>query len=379
MRLEMMGGGQGRFARAVRGQIFLLVAAALAVAAVASGIVPWREVPRVEDGRLLATLAALVLSVEALRSSGALDALVRRAIARFSQARTLTVALVLASGALSAVVTNDVALFVVIPFTVAAARFSDFRVRNAVILEITAANVLGCITPIGNPQNLYLFHRSAMSIPGFLAAMLPFGAVAAGLLGGAVLILEPSRAITRVDAAAGPVEGHLAAWGGAGIVLVLASLAGGIPAWLPLAAILPALFPLARRGGSAASLAIVPLFFFVFIDMAAIGSLDFRRVFLAVPLPAGTRLYLSGLLFSQGISNVPAAVLLTPFAEGRWRTLLYAVNAGGCGTLVASLANLLGWQIYLRERGPDPVYLPRFHAVSFAFLLALGVAAFLLV
>jgi Na+/H+ antiporter NhaD/arsenite permease-like protein len=371
--------GRGRFARAFRGQIFLLVAAALAVAAVASGMVPWRTIPRVEDGRLLATLASLVLSVEALRSSGALDALVRRAIARFSQARTLTLALVLASGALSAVVTNDVALFVVVPFTVAAARFSDFRVRNAVILEITAANVLGCMTPIGNPQNLFLFHRAGMSIPGFLGAMLPFGAVAAALLGGAVLILEPSRRITRVEAAAERVEGYLAAWGAAGILLVLASIAGWLPTWLPLAAIVPVLLLLARRGASAASLAIVPLFFFVFIDMAAVGSLDFRRVFLSIPLPAGTRLYLAGLLFSQGISNVPAAVLLAPLTEGRWRTLLYAVNAGGCGTLVASLANLLGWQIYLRERGPDPVYLPRFYAVSFAFLLALGVAAFLLV
>lgn len=369
----------GRFRSALSSQAFLAVAGTLAVAAVASGVVPWRDVPRVEDGRLLATLASLVLSVEALRSSGALDALVRRAIARFSRARTLTVALVLASGALSAVVTNDAALFVVVPFTVAAARVSDFRVRNAVILEITAANVLGCMTPIGNPQNLFLFHRSGMSIPGFLRAMLPFGAVAAALLGAAVLILEPSRRITRVEAAARPVEGLLAAWGTAGILLVLASIGGWLPPWVPLAAVAPAAIPAARRGPLAASLAIVPLFFFVFIDMAAVAALDFRRLFGAIPMPPGPRLYLAGVLLSQGISNVPAAVLLSSFAQGRWRTLLYAVNAGGCGTLVASLANLLGWQIYLRERGPDAVYLPRFYAVSFAFLGALGVAAFLLV
>ena len=362
---------------------FLLVAAGLAVAAVGSGLVPWRDVPRIEDGRLLATLFSLVFSVEALRSSGALDALVRRTISRFARARTLTAALVAATGALSAVVTNDVALFVVVPFTVAASRFSDFRVRNAVILEITAANLLGCVTPIGNPQNLFLFHRSGMTIPGFLVAMFPFGAVAAALLGAAVLILEPARPITPVDASPPGVEGFLAFWGAAGIALVLASIAGAIPPWLPLAAVVPAAFPLARRGSGAASLAaglsIVPLFFFVFIDMAAVAALDFRRVFAAIPLPAGPRLFASGLLFSQGISNVPAAVLLAPFAAGRWRTLLYAVDAGGCGTLVASLANLLGWQIYLRERGPDSVYLPRFYAVSFAFLGAMGVAAFLLV
>jgi Na+/H+ antiporter NhaD/arsenite permease-like protein len=369
----------GRLRSALGGQAFLGIAALVAAAVVAAGIVPWRDVPRVEDGRLLATLASLVLSVEALRSSGALDALVRRAISRFSRARSLTFALVLASGALSSVVTNDVALFVVIPVTVAAARLSDFRVRNAVILEITAANVLGCVTPIGNPQNLFLFHRSGMSIPGFLGAMLPFGLVSAALLGVAVLALEPARPITRVDAEARPLEPYFAAWGAAGVALVLASIAGWLPPWLPLAAIVPAAFPLARRGASAGSLAIVPLFFFVFIDMAAAAALDFRRVFVAIPIPAGPRLFTAGLLFSQAISNVPAAVLLAPFAAGRWRTLLYAVNAGGCGTLIASLANLLGWQIYLRERGPDSVYLPRFLAVSFVFLAVLGMAAFLLV
>jgi Na+/H+ antiporter NhaD/arsenite permease-like protein len=362
----------------IRRNLFLLVAAALSGAAVASGLVRWRDVPRVEDFRLLATLAALVLAVGLLRESGALDFAVARVVVRFTRARTLTAALVVASGVLSALVTNDVALFVVIPFTVAAARYSDFRVRNAVILEVTAANVLGCVSPIGNPQNIFLLHRSGMTIGGFFAAMAPFGAASAAALGAAILLLEPARAITPVERAAPPVTPGAATAGGAGILLVVLSIAGlvspaaalgfGAAAWL----LLPG-----RRVG-AASLAIVPLFFFVFIDMAAIARLDFARFFASIPLAAGPRLYLSGALFSQAISNVPAAVLLAPLAAGKWRTLLYAVNVGGCGTLVASLANLLGWQIYTDERGPDPVYLPRFHRVSCLFLMVLGVAVFLL-
>jgi len=374
-----MGHAWRRFGERARDQLFLIVAGALAVAAVGSGAVPWRRVARVEDSRLLATLAALILSVELLRASGALDFAVRRAIRRFSRARTLTAALVLASGALSAVVTNDVALFVMIPFTVAASRFSDFRVRNAVILEITAANILGCASPIGNPQNLFLLHRSKMTIPAFLTAMAPFLAVSLVLLGTAILVLEPARTITRVERAAPPVAAAGAAAGALGIALVLASIAGFLPPTAALAAAFAAWLLLPGRRGNPASLAIVPLFFFVFIDMAALTSLHFARLFESLPLPPGRRLYLAGALFSQAISNVPAAVLLAPSAAGRWKTLLYAVNAGGCGTLIASLANLLGWQIYSHERGPDPVFLPRFHRVSFAFLAVLGVAAFLLV
>ncbi|HWC65759.1 MAG TPA: SLC13 family permease, partial [Thermoanaerobaculia bacterium] len=245
-----------RFGEAARGQLFLLVTAALAAAAVASGLVPGREIPRIEDGRLLATLAALVLSVELLRASGALDFAVRRAIRRFSHARTLTAALVLASGAISAVVTNDVALFVMIPFTVAASRYSDFRVRNAVILEITAANVLGCFSPIGNPQNLFLFHRSKMTIPAFLAAMAPFFAVSVVLLGAAILILEPARKITPVERAVPPVAPAGAAAGAVGVGLVLASIGGAFPPVAALAVAFLLCLALPGRRGNPASLAI---------------------------------------------------------------------------------------------------------------------------
>ena len=363
----------------LRRNLFLAVAGALSVIAVAAGIVPLRDVPRAEDARLLATLAALVLSVGLLRASGALDFVVRRAIRRFSRARSLTAALVVASGALSAVVTNDVALFVMVPFTVAAARYSDFRVRNAVILEITAANLIGCVSPIGNPQNIFLLHRSGMTIGRFFAVMTPFGAASAVLLAAAILVLEPARAVSPVERAVPAVAPAPAVAGIAGIALVLASIGGVCRPGLALAVAAAAWVAVPRHHGDLSSLAIVPLFFFVFIDMAALSALDFPGFFARLPLPPGPRLYLAGALFSQAISNVPAAVLLAPAAGGRWKTLLYAVNAGGCGTLVASLANLLGWQIYVHERGPDPVYLPRFHRVSFAFLGILGVAIFLLI
>ena len=361
----------------LRSQGFLVVTALLAAAAVVGGLVPPREIPAVEDIRLLATLAALILSVELLRTSGALDAAVQRALRRFSRARSFTTALILASGALSAIVTNDVALFVVVPFTVAAARYSDFRVRNAVILEITAANLLGCLTPIGNPQNLFLFHRSGWGVGAFIGTMAPFCAASAVILGAAVVLLEPARTITRREEAPIPVRRIPAAAGTAGVVLVLLSIARIAPPWLPLAAIAPVAIVWLRGRWNFGSLSIVPLFFFVFIDIAALRAFHFD-FFARLPLAPAPKLYLAGTLFSQAISNVPTAVLLASSAEGRWRLLLYAVNAGGCGTLIASLANLLGWQIYRNERGPDPEYLTRFYRVSFAFLAAVGVAAFLL-
>ena len=73
------------------------------------------------------------------------------------------------------------------------------------------------------------------------------------------------------------------------------------------------------------------------------------------------------------ISNVPAALLLTPFAHGDWRELLYGVNAGGCGTIIASLANLLAWRIYARESGRDPRFILRLTWINVAFLAWIGI------
>lgn len=109
-------------------------------------------------------------------------------------------------------------------------------------------------------------------------------------------------------------------------------------------------------------LSIVPLFFFAFIIVEGLRTFGLR--------PAAG-IYTSAILLSQFISNVPAAILLTPFAEGDWLTLLYGVNAGGCGTIIASLANLLGWRLYIREvHAPDrdPAFFRRLTMLNFAFL-----------
>ena len=148
-----------------------LAAAAIAILLLVTGVVRWSDVA--VDRELLLVLFALLLAVEILRASGYLDLLVKRAMARFRTTRSFGFAMVMFSGVLAMFVTNDVALFVVIPFTVIASRFSDFDVEDAVILEIVAVNLIGCLTALGNPQNLFVYHRAGWNAGQFIAAMLP--------------------------------------------------------------------------------------------------------------------------------------------------------------------------------------------------------------
>jgi Na+/H+ antiporter NhaD/arsenite permease-like protein len=344
--------------------ILTLAAAVIAVLLLLTGVARWEDVS--VDAELLLTLFALLLAVEILRASGYLDALVKRAMTRFRTTRSFGLAMVMFSGVLAMFVTNDVALFVVIPFTVIASGFSDFDVEDAVVLEIVAVNLIGCLTPLGNPQNLFVYHHARWNAGEFVLAMLPFVAWCTAGLVAALFLLGPSHAMKRNDVALPDRNPYAAVAGAVCLALVILHVAHAIGAWpVAIAAAVAWVLFLRKR----VDLWIVPLFFFVFIIVAGAAVLGLRF---------GKSLYIAAIALSQLISNVPATILLSPSVDTSWRELLYGANAGGCGTIIASLANLLGWRIYVRESNRDPRFFRRLTAINFAFLAWAGVGGWVI-
>jgi len=338
--------------------LLLLAVALAALAFLVTGRVPLGVAMHAVDVDLLLVLFALLIAVEILRESGWLDYAVAKTTSRFNHTRSFTAMMIVVTGALAALVTNDVTLFIVVPFTIAAGRLTKFDVEDAVILEIVAANLLGCLTPLGNPQNLFVYHRSGWSAAQFVMTMLPFVTLSAIGLAIAVMLL-PRETLSAHDVALPPRNNRAAVAGAITFALVLLEIARIVNGWpAAIAAAISAALFLRRR----VDLSIVPLFFFAFIVVEGL------RTF---PIHARD-IYWTSIAASQLISKVPATVLLTPFANGAWRTLLYGVNAGGCGTIIASLANLLGWRIYVRESGKKGLFW-RLTAVSFAFLVFVAV------
>jgi Na+/H+ antiporter NhaD/arsenite permease-like protein len=342
----------------------------LALAFLLTGRVSVAAAARAIDADLLLLLFALLVTVEILRASGYLDAVVHAAVDRFATTRGFAMALLALSGALAALVTNDVALFVVIPFTIIASRISDFDVEDAVVLEIVAANLIGCLTPLGNPQNLFVFHRSGWSAAHFVGVMLPFVAWSAAGLLAALFILGRSRPIAKTDVARPPRDGRAATAGAICFALVLLEIARVTNAWPAAIAALVAGAVFLRRRLFAIDLSIVPLFFFAFVIVEGLRSLRLEVT--------GGGLYVTSIALSQVISNVPATVLLSPLAGGQWRELLYGVNAGGCGTIIASLANLLGWRLYVRESNRDPRFFRHLTVINAGFLAWAAVGGWVL-
>ena len=369
--------------RALVFERLLLVASGLSAAvALASGRVAPREVPSLLDLRLLALFLVLTIAVELGKVSGLFERLVAAVAARVRSARGLAFGMLAVSGALAAVLTNDVALFLVVPFTMLFRRVTDLELAPLVVLEVAAANVLGCVSPLGNPQNLFLFTRGGFTPAAFFAAQLPWTAAAAVLLAAGVPVLVPRRPLVAPASPASEVHGVLAAGCLVLLAAEVAALFGALDHRIPLALAAAGAVLLGRRVLET-DFSLIFVFAFLFVGIAGLERGRLYQLLDPVRLfgHQSRGLVLSGALLSQVVSNVPAAMLLAPAAAtaAGFRALLYGVNAGGCGTPVSSLANLIGAQLFVREGGRAGAFWRSFLPASAALLVLLVVVSLLLV
>ena len=94
------------------------------------------------------------------------------------------------------------------------------------------------------------------------------------------------------------------------------------------------------------SLLITFVAFFIFIGN--ISSMDVIKNFMINILSSEKSTFISSILSSQFISNVPATMLISAFTP-YYRELLLGVNIGGLGTLIASLASVISYKLYIKE------------------------------
>ena len=117
-------------------------------------------------------------------------------------------------------------------------------------------------------------------------------------------------------------------------------------------------------------------FIFFFIFVGNINNIPAVNTFLS-ELVAG-REVTAGVLLSQIISNVPAAILLSGFTED-YNALLIGVNLGGLGTLIASMASMISYKLYAKTEGASVgKYLAIFTLYNVIFLAILW-GAYLLI
>ena len=164
-------------------EIVLCLAAILSVISMFF-VPPSMEYLEYMDWRVLALLFGLMLVVGGLQSIGTFRYLGLTLLKRIQNARSLSLLLVALCFFSAMLITNDVALLTFVPFAIMILNLANQTrlMIPVIVLQTIAANLGSMLTPIGNPQNLYLY--SAFSIPmgTFLLDMLPLTLISMVLL-----------------------------------------------------------------------------------------------------------------------------------------------------------------------------------------------------
>lgn len=322
------------------------------------------EIPRLIHWQTIAALAGLMLLSSAVQWSGLIDWLARDLLRRLSSERLLACTLCLLAGALAAVITNDVALFLVIPLTLALGKIARLPIVRLVVFQTLAVNAGSSLSPIGNPQNLFLWQTSGSGFFSFIHAMLPLTFPFALTLGTGILIaFRPKKIeLEALPDKRGRVNRRLF-WPTLALYpLFLAAIEFGYA----MEGTLLLLFIYGswqKKRLWQVDWALLLLFVLMFSHLGMLARLSVMQALAGWLLEMPGAAFTGGILLSQLISNVPATIFLQPFTDD-WKTLAWGVNIGGFGLAVGSLANLIALRL-----AKQPGLISQFHFWSIPCLI----------
>ena len=324
---------------------------------------------------VLILLFDLMIITAALSELCVPDVLAVRLIRKCRTKRLLSFVLVFVTFAASMLITNDVALLAFVPLTLIVGKETNTDVLHLVILQTLAANAGSALTPMGNPQNLYLYVHYGIGFTELMLIMAPFVLVSSFLI--VVLLLRESGTPVRPPRSVPELGSRrLIAVYAILFGLTILSVARLIPEETVFVITVLAALVLDPRlfGKVNYSLLITFAAFFVFVGN--ISAVPAVQDCLAGILETPEKTYVVSAAVSQIISNVPAAILLsgfTPHAEA----ILSGVNVGGAGTLVASMASVITYKLYVKKNpGESFRFLKVFTVYGFPFLLVTGAVVY---
>ena len=338
------------------------------------------ERPKLEyiDFAVLSILLSLMLVVAGLKSVSFLDWVACQLLQRCASWRGVVLALVGVTYVSSMFVTNDVALITFVPLALIIGKRLQRDVARVIILQTLAANLGSMVTPPGNPQNLFLYAHYHYTASSFFSVMAVPGILSIIFLGLLIWRGRNEKLALELPELAKPNMLQTA------LLLLLLSLnIGAVLHWLDkavalgitLAFVLASQRRLLREVDY--SLLVTFVGFFVFIGNISQTSLAIYLKQSLLGTAAGT--YLAGAIASQFISNVPAAMLLAGLTSEA-DALLLGVNIGGLGTLIASMASVISYKLFVAEHPYQAgTYLRTFLYYNFAGLALLGALTYVLV
>ncbi|WP_160687836.1 SLC13 family permease [Clostridium sp. C2-6-12] len=305
--------------------------------------------PKLEyiDFQVLILLINLMIVICAFEKLKLLDKIAIKILAKNKSLRGISFVLVGLCFIFSMFITNDVALITFVPLTLIVANKAEFDPIKIIILETLAANIGSSLTPMGNPQNLYLYSFFNIEAITFFKATIYF--VLIGVLWLVMLNYRVSNETLKVDLDKIIIKNKNSVIIFCCLFLIiLLSVFHLFDYRIAFAITIFVSFFIEREIFKQLDYILLLTFVFFFVAIGNLSSMDFINNIMSSLLKSSTSVYFSAIFFSQFISNVPSAILLSQFT-GAWREVLLGVNIGGMGTIIASLASLISYKLYAKE------------------------------
>jgi Na+/H+ antiporter NhaD/arsenite permease-like protein len=336
-------------------------------------------VPKLEyiDFKVLFSLFNLMLVIKALEELKILDKFAVGIVNKCSDYRQVSLILILLCFFSSMLITNDVALITFVPLTLIISRKTYRPMVDTIILQTLAANIGSSLTPMGNPQNLFIFSFYKLTITQFFMTVGVFV-----LLGGVWLYILNFRIkrhniVVELDEVEVKNQRKAFIWIGV-FCVIIASILGGIDYKLAIIVTILAVLALNLSLLGKIDYLLLATFVCFFVFIGNVAHIPAINSYMREHLTDSTSVYVASIFSSQFISNVPSAILLSRFTDN-WKPLLLGVNIGGMGTLIASLASVISYKLFIKDNpGEGKKYILKFSQYNLVSLVILAVISYLI-
>ena len=358
------GKKKSSFIEFVKKECVLVIAVTLAI------LSSFISIPKMSyiDFKVLILLFNLMVVVAAFKELKVLDSIAIGLLKKCNTYTSISLALVFITFISSMIVTNDVALITFVPLSIVIARKANINVLKILIFQTLAANLGSSFTPMGNPQNLFIYSFYNLSPIDFFKITLPIVILAVLFL--VLLVFKDKKMNLSLDLEDVKIDNKKDVYLFGGLFLIiLLSVFHVIDYKVTFLITIVMVLILNKKLFSQVDYSLLITFIGFFIFVGNISTMDVVKNFMEGILNSPKSTFLASVLSSQVISNVPATMLLSGFTN-HFKELLLGVNIGGMGTLIASLASVISYKIYASEFGNDN------YMKSFTFYNILGLIIF---
>lgn len=348
----------------IKKEVVLVIALSLAI------ITSLFSLPKLAyiDFKVLILLFNLMIVVAAFKQLNVLDTIAILLLKRCGDLKKVSYVLIFITFFASMFITNDVALITFVPLTLVIAKKTEVNVLKTIVFQTLAANLGSALTPMGNPQNLFLYSYYNLSFGDFIRCMLPVFIASALFL--ILLIYKEKNTKFQVELLLPQLGNrlHIIIYMLL-FVIILLSVFRLLDYRFAFIVVLLSVLLLDHKLFTQIDYSLLLTFVGFFIFVGNLSNLPTVKTFMEQLLSTSSSTYFASLAASQVISNVPATMLLAPFTTFP-DALLLGVNIGGMGTLIASLASVISYKLFTKDLPEQSnTYLFQFTLYNFLGLL----------